>query len=146
MKIEHYEKIKEHFQLICFAAASPVFMLIATHIFSCKFSFLMNTLSIVKITWGILSFLGRENLGIINTMKRLVISALLFSMCYFEMTNRQFFIINPHFIGIDFFFTFVLIIRYYFQWIYYYLQVGGILENTYLIQTTITAVTVWKTY
>lgn len=146
MDISTYDKFKEHLHLISFAAASPVFILIATHIITCKFSFTMNSLSIVKLTWAFISFLGRENLGLQHTIKRLIISILLIGICVFEMTNRQYFLDNTYIIGIDFFFTFVSLMKYYFQWINYYLKVAGLLENAYLIQTTITAVAVWKTH
>lgn len=146
MDIEKFNTVKEHFQLISFAAAAPIFMLIAAHIISCKFSYIMNSLSIVKLTWAFISFLGRENLGIQNTIKRFIISALLIFICFFEMTNRQYFLEKPYMIGVDFFFTFISLAKYYFQWINYFLKVGGILENAYLIQTTITSVAVWKTY
>lgn len=144
--MENYNNIKNHFHLICFAAGSPIFAIIATHIIGCKFSFIMNALSITKLTWALISFIGREDLGVTNTIKRLIISTMLISMCYFEMTNRQYFLDHTYMIGIDYFFTFIAPTKYYFQWINYYLKVGGILEKSYLIQTTLNAVAVWKTY
>lgn len=146
MDIDNYNKIKEHLHLICFAAGSPVFMLIASHVIACRFKYVMNTLSIVKLTWSFISFLGREELGIYHTIYRLVISVILIGICIFEMSNRQFFLDKPFMIGVDFFFTFYRLVRYYFQWVKYYLRVDGILEDAYLLQTAITAVAVWKTY
>ncbi|OHT01693.1 hypothetical protein TRFO_31388 [Tritrichomonas foetus] len=147
--VDTYNTIQEHWNRFAFGISTPVFINLITHIFACRYHFLISSLSVVKLTWATLTFLGNESKGIRETLVRLFKAAILIGLCLAELWYKDVIPTQPEYsfaIFLDCFITFLMPFKFYYKYANVHIHIGGLLDNCFWIQAIIGALAAWKTH
>lgn len=144
--IDLYNKIVARFQHCCAGMSSAIMCVIFFHVISVKISRLVKAFSFVKVTWALISFVGRPNTAPVPTIISLITSILLIAIAVGELKYQKYFHDELFLIPIDMFFTFISLTKVYFQYVHWYLKVENLTSYVYVVQTLIVSIAAWKTH